>query len=204
MEPNFQTSFIPKKPIVAERAVRTASVGILTIISFFVLFAVLLATGGLYFYKGIVAKNIAEMEKSLDLAKNDFEPSKITELQLLDRRLIASTDILSHHLAISPVFQALSAITMKTVRFTKFSYAFADDKNANESKVIIQLSGQAVGYRSIALQSDLFTTRDEGKNFIDPVFSNLTLDDRGNVLFDLEFSVLPAFVDYKTMLLTQS
>ncbi|HTE48982.1 MAG TPA: hypothetical protein VK675_03690 [Candidatus Paceibacterota bacterium] len=202
MEANFQTSFIPKKPMVAERAVQTRSVGILTIISSFILFTVLLAAGGLYFYKGIVTKNLADMEKSLNLAKNDsdFEPSKITELQLLDRRLNASSDILSHHLAISPVFRALSAITMKTIRFTKFGYTFAEDKDTKGLKVIIKMSGQAVGYRSIALQSDLFTSRVEGKNFIDPVFSNLTLDDKGNVLFDLEFSVDPAFVDYKTML----
>ena len=66
-------------------------------------------------------------------------------------------------------------------------------------KVIIKMSGVAVGYRSIALQSDLFT---RNKNLIDPVFSNLTLDNTGNVLFDLEFSVDPSFVDYKQMLLT--
>ena len=61
------------------------------------------------------------------------------------------------------------------------------------------MSGLAVGYRSIALQSDLLAKE---KNFIDPVFSNLVLDEKGNVLFDLEFSVDPSFVDYKQMLLT--
>jgi hypothetical protein len=182
MEPNFQTSFIPKKPMVVERDTSSRSIGFFTILSLFILFTVLLATGGLYFYKGVVIKNIAKMEKDLSLAKNRFEPSKITELQLLDKRLRASSEILSHHIAISPVFQALSAITMKTVRYTKFSYVFGGEKN---EKVIIKMSGQGVGYRSVALQSDLFTTRDEGKNFIDPVFSNLTLDDKGNVLFEL-------------------
>ena len=49
----------------------------------------------------------------------------------------------------------------------------------------------------LALQSDLFT---QNKNLIDPVFSNLALDDRGNVVFDLEFSVDPSFVDYKQVL----
>jgi len=200
MEPNFQTSFIPKKPMVAEHPTSGRSVGFLTVISFIILFTVLLATGGLYLYKGVVTKNITKMENDLNLAKNRFEPSKITELQILDRRLKASTEILSNHIAITPVFQALSAITMKTVRYTKFSYNLGDEKN---SKVAIQMSGQAIGYRSIALQSDLFTTRDEGKNFIDPVFSNLTLDAKGNVLFDLEFSVDPSFVDYKQMLSTE-
>ena len=201
MEPNFQTSFIPKKPIVEERAVSARPIGIFTIVSIFILFTVILATGGLYLYKANLVKNIAKMENDLNLAKNRFEPSKITELQLLDKRLRASSEILSRHIAITPVFQALQDITMKTVRYTKFSYDFGDVKDAKNVRVIIKLSGQAVGYRSVALQSDLFA---KNKNLIDPVFSNLALDDKGNVLFDLEFLVDPALVDYRQMLLTQS
>ena len=194
MEPNFQTSFIPKKPIVKERAVAARPVGILLLASIFILFVVLLGTGGLYFYKGVVAKNIADMENTLVLAKNRFEPSKITELQTLDKRLRASTEILSKHITVTPVFTALNDLTMKTVRYTKFSYDLGTDKN---STVNIKISGQAIGYRSIALQSDLLGTN---KSFIDPVFSNLTLDNSGNVLFDLEFSVDPDFVNYKQTL----
>ena len=201
MDPNFQTSFIPKKPIVEERAVSARPIGIFTIVSIFILFTVILATGGLYLYKANLVKNIAKMENDLNLAKNRFEPSKITELQLLDKRLRASSEILSRHIAITPVFQALQDITMKTVRYTKFSYDFGDVKDAKNARVIIKLSGQAVGYRSVALQSDLFA---KNKNLIDPVFSNLALDDKGNVLFDLEFLVDPALVDYRQMLLTQS
>ncbi len=198
MEQNFQTSFIPKKPMVAERAVPMRSIGILTVVSIFILFAILLATGALYFYKGIITKNITQMENTLNLAKNRFEPSKITELQVLDKRLRASSEILSKHIAITPVFQALQTITMKTVRYTKFSYDLETEKNP---KVVVKISGIAVGYRSVALQSDLLA---KNKNFIDPIFSNLTLDEKGNVLFDLEFLVDPTFVNYKQTLLTQS
>jgi len=192
VEPNFQTSFIPKKPIIEQRVASTRSIGVLTIISLLLLFTVLLASIALYFYKGILVSNIAQQENTLNLAKNRFEPSKITELQVLDKRLKAATEILAHHIVVTPIFQALGAITMKTVRYTKFSYALGDNK---DSKVLIQMSGLAVGYRSVALQSDLFA---KNKNLIDPVFSNLTLDDKGNVLFDLEFSVDPSFVDYKS------
>ena len=72
------------------------------------------------------------------------------------------------------------------------------------------MSGQSVGfgkntgYTAIALQSDLFSSDKYKKYIIDPVFSNLSLDDKGNVLFDLEFSVDPTFIDYKQMLKTQS
>jgi len=198
MEQNFQTSFIPQKPIVKERTSSSQPVSIFLIISLFVLFAVLLATGGLYFYKGVMEKSITNMENTLNLAKNRFEPAKIAELQVLDKRLRASSEILSKHIVTTPIFDVLEKLTMKTVRYTKFSYELGTEKNIS---VKIKMSGQAIGYRSIALQSDLFT---KNKSLIDPVFSNLTLDNNGNVLFDLEFSVDPSFVNYKQALLTES
>jgi len=197
MEQNFQTSFIPKKPMIEERAKVSRPTGLLTIISIFIFITVVVAAGGLYFYKGIMEKNIATMSDNLVLAKNRFEPTKINQLQILDKRLRASDQILASHVAISPIFDALQTLTMKTVRYTKFSYSI-DEKT---TKIIVKMSGQAIGYRSIALQSDLFA---KNKNILDPVFSNLTLDEKGNILFDLEFSVDPSFVDYKQMLSSES
>jgi len=195
MEQNFQTSFIPKKPMIEERAVVSRPISLFTVISIFLFFTVIVATGGLYFYNGILTKNITQMENDLNLAKNRFEPSKIVQLQVLDKRLRASNEILSKHIASSPIFKALQSITMKTISYTKFSYDFSDDsKNA---KIMVKMSGIAVGYRSVALQSDLFATN---KNLVDPVFSNLLLDDKGNVTFDLEFSVDPDFVNYNKTL----
>src|SRR3989344_4654532 len=194
MEQNFQTSFIPKKPIVEERVTPTRSVSFFAVIGIFILFAVLLASAGLYFYKGVVVNNISEMEQTLDLAQNRFEPSKLAELQVLDRRLKAANEILGSHTTVTPIFDALEELTMQTVRYTKFSYELTDE---NAPKVLVKISGVAVGYRSVALQSDLFT---QNKNLIDPVFSNLSLDNAGNVLFDLEFSVDPSFVNYKQAL----
>jgi hypothetical protein len=185
--------------MIEERVSSTRSIGFFSIVSIFMLFAVLLATGALYFYKIIVTKNIEKMKEELIIARNRFEPARITELQVLDRRLSSSKEILSKHIAITPIFQALQDITMKTVRYTKFGYILGEDPQ--HSRITIKMNGTAIGYRSVALQSDLFT---ENKNLIDPVFSNLTLDDKGNVNFDLEFSVDPSFVDYKTMLKTMT
>lgn len=194
MEQNFQTSFIPKKPMIEDRAVASQPVSLLTIISIFIFFTVIIGTGALYFYNGILTKNITKMENDLELAKNRFEPTKIIQLQSLDKRLNASNEILSKHIAISPIFKALQSITMKTISYTKFSYGSDDSKG---SKIAVKMSGIAVGYLSVALQSDLFT---KNKYLIDPVFSNLSLDDKGNVVFDLDFSVDPNFVDYKKTL----
>lgn len=194
MEQNFQTSFIPKKPIVKERATESRPVSLVLIIALLVLFTVLLATGGLLFYKAATAKRISNMEDTLNLAKSRFEPAKISELQVLDKRLRASSDILAGHISVTPIFKLLEGITMKTVSFTQFSYSV--DKN-DHSKVAVKMSGVARGYRAIALQSDLFAAN---RNLIDPVFSNLTLDPNANVLFDLDFSVDSNFVNYKQTL----
>ncbi|OGI82005.1 hypothetical protein A3I95_03435 [Candidatus Nomurabacteria bacterium RIFCSPLOWO2_02_FULL_44_12] len=194
MEPNFQTSFIPKKPMVEERVSTSRPIGLLMTAALFLLFAVLIGSGGLYFYKGTLEKTIEQNKKDLSLAQNRFEPAKIAQMQLVDKRLQAASEVLSKHIAISPIFQALEEITLKTVRYTKFSYNL---NNTGSPKVKVRMNGVAVGYRSVALQSDLFP---KNRNIIDPVFSNLVLDERGNVTFDLDFSVDPTFVDYKEML----
>ena len=113
----------------------------------------------------------------------------------MDKRLRASNEILANHIAVTPIFQALQDLTMKTVRYTKFAYMFSKEK------IGVQMSGVAIGYSSVALQSDLFA---KNKNLIDPVFSNLSLDDHGYVVFDLEFSVDPSFVNYKQVSATKN
>jgi len=155
-----------------------------------------LGTGGLYFYKVSETKALANLQASLTLAQNNFEPSEITQLQLLDKRLQAATGILSNHIAITPIFNVLEQVTMHSIRFTNFNYDSGLDLAGN---IDIKMSGVAIDYRSLALQSDLLS---QNKNFINPVFSNLTLDNSGNVLFDLEFSVPPSFFNYKQSLLT--
>ena len=55
MEQNFQTSFIPKKPIVEDRATSSRPAGFLIVVSVFIFFTVLISSGGLYFYKGVLA-----------------------------------------------------------------------------------------------------------------------------------------------------
>jgi hypothetical protein len=191
MDQNFQTSFIPKKPMIEQTVKVKRPPGLFLVSAIIIFLVMVVVAGGAYFYKNVLTGNVAQMESDLNLARNRFEPTEINKLKLLDRRLQASSDILSKHIAISPIFEALDALTLKTIRYTKFSYDFINNK------IIVTMSGQAVGYRSIALQADLFT---KNKNIIDPNFSNLTLDDQGNVLFDLQFSVDPSFVDYNQVL----
>lgn len=183
--------------MIEERVNTNPPIGFFLVISIFIFFALLVGSGGVYFYKGVQAKKITQMEADLALARERFEPSKLAQLQALDKRLRASTEVLNQHVAITPIFEMLEKVTMKTVRFTKFSYDF---QAGSDSKIVFNLEGQAIGYRSVALQSDLLTTN---KQIVDPIFSDLSLDDKGNVLFKLSFSVDPSFVDYQQVLKTK-
>ena len=53
MENSFQTSFIPKKPIVANSSVSNTGggMGITMVVSIFIMVVMLAAAGGLYLYK---------------------------------------------------------------------------------------------------------------------------------------------------------
>lgn len=179
--------------MVPERTVKSKPVGLLTVLSLLIFFTALISTVALYLYKETLEKNIVRMENDLNLAKARFEPEKISQLGLLNKRLEAGQAVLSKHIAISPIFTALSNVTMKSVRYTKFSYGIEGERDV---KVVVKLEGVASDYRSVALQSDLFSS---SKYFKETVFSELSLDEKGKVKFNLTFSVDPVFVDYQKL-----
>ena len=103
-------------------------------------------------------------------------------------------EIIDNHITASPVFEILSDLTLKQIRYSEFSFT-VDENNSKQATVL--LSGKADGYRTIALQADLFSSN---RNIVDPIFSNLVLDERGQVLFDLSFEVPIDTILYKNNL----
>ena len=198
MEQNFETSFIPKKPVVNQEKKVKQPIGLFTVIAILAFATVALSYGGLYFYKKNLADQIVEKSEQIRLAEGSFETSRIYELQVLGRRLSAAREILDKHIAVTPIFQELSLITRKRVAYLDFNYEFKLEEGGD---IVIKMKGIADGYSEVALQADLF---DQNENFKEPIFSNLALDERGSVLFDLEFVVDPVFVDYRQMIQTRS
>ncbi|MDQ5883135.1 MAG: hypothetical protein QG654_47 [Patescibacteria group bacterium] len=193
MDKEFQTSFIPKKTVIeGPKKIRSGG-GVVNLFSFIIFIAALISVGGAYLYRESVKTDIDEFKKSLAIAKNQFEPSLITELQILDKRLNAATSILDKHVAVSPIFVLLQDSTLPTVRYSDFTY----DIDEKTSLVNIEMKGEAKGYNFIALQADLFNDNKFIKN---PIFSDLILDQNGNVDFNLTFSVDKSLVSYESFL----
>ncbi len=192
IDKEFQTSFIPKKPLTQDTSyTREKPVSLLNVLATIIFFATLAVGVVFYFYKLSINDSIKRMSADLDRAQASFEPALINELQTLDRRISASKDILDRHIAVTPIMEALSLLTLKSVQFTDFNFDIPQD---NKSSVSVSIKGKAKSYTSIALQGEELKKQTA---FLDPIFSNLSLDTKGNVVFELNFRVDPSFVSYE-------
>lgn len=187
MEP--QTSFIPKKPLTKESVVHRVPTGIFTIIATIVFFGSLLGAGGVYAYKTLLARDIEAAKASLERAEKAFEPATIVELERLDGRIQSSGEILEAHTVVTPLFRTLEEATLPQVRFNRFNFSFL-----NGEKIELRMNGEARSYSFVALQSDEFGN---AKFLKDVIFSNLNLDQQGNVTFEVTATVDPELVFYK-------
>jgi hypothetical protein len=192
MEPKFQSSFIPKGPIATASPIstpqskpKTALFGFLGMLLFVI--SLILAVGA-FAYDRYLLSSIGTMGENLASARASLQPDTIKELVNADKRIIATRGLLSRHTALTPFFDFLETATLKSVRFTEFSF----DRTDKGIEVI--LKGQARGYSDIALQSDAFN---KSKIFTNPVFSDLELDPKGNVTFSFHAFLDPAAVTYK-------
>ncbi len=192
MEPTqFQTSFIPKKALTEERPVRTRPVSLFLFLATIIFVASVASAGFVYFTEAGLKRGVAGMRSDLDAAAAAFESDFIADLQELDRRIASSKKILENHISISPIFESLQTLTLKSVQFTKFEYKILG--SGASASIAVKMSGKTDEYESLALQSDALT---KNKYFKDPIFSNLNIDEKGNVLFDVTFTVDPNLVLY--------
>lgn len=191
MDPQAQTSFIPKRPLAEDRAPRQKTVSVFSFFATLLFLASIIGAGAMYFYEETTKASVIDMQKNLAQAQDAFQESFLQELQLVDKRLTAARQVLENHVSVTSIFTALQSSTLKSVQFTKFVYSV--DGTGPGASVLVKLSGKAQNYNALALQSDELT---KNKYIRNPIFSNLTLDTQGNVLFDLTFSVDPKFVLY--------
>ncbi|MEK7579419.1 MAG: hypothetical protein AAB460_02740 [Patescibacteria group bacterium] len=189
MAQEFQTSFIPKKTFEGTPVHTKVGIGgILSIIAASLFVLSLLISGGVFLYERFLETSLTRKKETLEQAKKAFEPELIRELSRLDARLSLAGDLLDAHVAPSGMFDLLEDLTLETVRFTSFGYGI------EEGGVRVTLQGEARSFASVALQSDEFA---KNRSVRDPIFSGLTLDERGDVEFTVSALVDPKVLSYK-------
>lgn len=192
MENSFQTSFIPKKPIIDNGYVpgkQARTVSISMVVSVSILVIMIAATGGLYFYRDLLQKNKNQLSADLLKKRDSFDKDTISNLELYDKRSTVAGNLLKKHIVLSPLFEVLNELTLPSIQYTKFEHTIDKDQ------FVVKISGLASDYKSIALQADVFNTG-RGTMLKDLIFSNLSKNKNNYVTFDLEFTVDPELLSY--------
>ena len=179
---------MPKQSLDTTKKKRSTGTWLLTSIAGVILIVSLLSAAGVFFYERMVEANVTDMRDRLERMRSAFEPSLIAELKRLDGRLTTLNTILGGHMAFSEFFTVLEQNTLQSVRFNQFSYSIDPEKGPQ-----VTLAGQATNYSSVALQSDIFGVN---RFFHNPIFSDMTLDNKGNVTFNVSFFIDKELITY--------
>ena len=190
MDTKFQSSFIPKQPV--NEPVRTSSgSNIFFLISFLILIVSLVGAGGVYLWDKQLDANIVSMNNNLNQARNSFDQNTIKEFAHLNDKINAADFLLKQHVAPSVLFGVIGDATLKNVRFTNFKYT-----NAGGDKISISMSGEAVSYEAVALQSSAFTNPKLRNVFRNSIFSDPDLNANGKATFSFTTGVDPTLLNY--------
>ena len=194
METKFQTSFIPKAPVTDSSAgKRSGGAGFLFLVAFIIFMASVCAAVGVFFYNQILDQRIKAGNDELAENQNIFNPTVVQEYSRLNDRINVSYEILKKHVAVSNLFNVISAVTLKNVRFTNFTYT-----NAGSDKISLVMNGQTRSYEMVALQARALTdpTMKYRNAFKSPILGDLNVDTLGNVSFNLTSSIDPSVASY--------
>lgn len=196
MEPKFQSSFIPKSPVAsttsgmlgAPMGRKTNKKGLLALLALAAFTISVLLALGVFGYKFYLKYSIDKMGADLENARATLQPEVIRELTRLDNRIISSQELIKRHQILSPLFKFLEVSTPKTVRFNNFGYSMT------EQGLELSMTGEARGYMALAFQADIFNKSPYLKNSI---FSDFSLNERGDVRFSFKAVVDPSLVSYQ-------
>ncbi len=195
METKFQTSFIPKKPLVPEHKVVSARGGtsILMVIATIIFLASVAGAVFSVVWANVLTKNQDDYRSQLAMMEKRFPIAEIENLKKVNYKIDLSKKLLKNHLAVEEVFSILSQLTVENVRFNSFSFSAPAKDNED---ITITLRGIAKNSFAIAYQSDIFGASEKyGMNKVlkNPVISNVVeSSENGSVTFGFTADINPA------------
>lgn len=190
VETRFQTSFIPKRPVASGVAYRgePSHMGFLGLIALILVIAAAVVSGGLFFYEQFLNSSIASKDEELVVVLARLDKKALETFTDLGKKTQSAQTLLSRHPAFSRVTDFLAATTLTNVRFKDLTF---DSLPGNPARVT--LKGEAQGYAAVASQSNAFATANGVRSVS---FSNLTLDEKGNVTFIAKLELDPTLFVY--------
>lgn len=194
MDTKFQTSFIPKRPVItaSDAGIKVKRpTNLVSLLSILIFVAAIVGAAGLFLYRNYVQDEIAKMESELVAARAAFETDLLNEFVRLDARMMSAEELLNKHVAMSVLFDYLQNHTVRNIQYKDFAYKM------DEAGIIrLNIRGVAQSYNTIALQSQVFGGNKDMKNVS---FSDMDLDDKGNVTFTFSADLDRSAIAHKAL-----
>jgi hypothetical protein len=187
METKIPPSFIPQKSVLNDGP-SSHPTSLFYKVGVLVFVVAVLASIGVFGYKKVLEGRIASMEADLNTARASLQPDLIQELSRANARFQSAEKLLNNHITVSSFFNLLESLTLQAVSFNKFTYLMTDSGN-----VSVTMGGEARSYATVALQAQTFADDD---NFDNPQFSDLDLNDDGEVVFTFKSGIKPQLISY--------
>ncbi len=188
MEQEFRTTFIPKKPVTEAPVTSSVRVpvgkpaGILFTLSVLILIISGILGGGVYVYHKTATDKTKNLLAQIQIIEQRLESESIQTFALLDKRIKNAETLLRQHAVMYPIYRSIEKTALPQVRYTKMDTSL----NSESGMIIVNLSGEADSYRSIALQSQSLGSDQKFKNIL---FSNFVVTPLGQVTFDVSLSI---------------
>ncbi len=200
METKFQTSFIPKKPLIPVGGLTQSaphrSFSFLMVISVLLFIVSIGVAGGTYFYKSYLESSQVKYREELALREKQFNPDLIEELKHQNVKIDIGKQLIQNHLAVSQIFDIIGRLTIENVRFTSMDLAIG--QNSGEG-IKVSMKGYGTSLSAVAWQSDVlgqlerYGLRKVVKN---PILSDPALDAAGLVSFGFSATIDPESLSY--------
>lgn len=187
MNPNFQSSFIPKEPVSGE-VFKKKKAGVFGVLAVSIFITVIVASGGLFAYKTIIKGEIENLQTQIAESEKSIDKKTISEMSQFNKKLAIARLIIVKHQIMTRFLEDLASSTVSSIQFTNFTYG-----NTINGGLSVNLKGKANSYASIALQENIFSNN---KNFKSVSFSGLSLGEKGTVGFDVSILVDPKILNY--------
>jgi hypothetical protein len=203
MEPQFNTSFIPKKSLQEDVSGMTPGkyVNRRTVhgpgffLMLFVFIVTIIAAGAVFGYTKVIEGRIQKSLTALDRDRASYKPETINALKRVDERMKGAAKLTASHQAVSAFLSALEAVTLKSVRYSKLELSGTGDTFTQSGRAQVIVAGDAKDLRSVALQADEFTNNNK---FRTPLVTSLERSETGGAEFTMQVPLDPSLLSYAT------
>ena len=184
-------SFIPKGSLIREETFleRPRPRSAIGIVAVFVFIISVGSFAGLYFYDNSLNDQVATKLDQIQNIQKVFEDSpQVDKAKNFRSRAEIIQGLLDGHTVVSPLLDFLSANTLTSIMYNKFSFT-------KENGVFtVELNGEAPSYAALAYQREVF--KGKTTELLSSTISNVSLTPFGTVSFSLALVFNPSYLSY--------